>query len=64
MGLIRGVFIVFSVVSRGQQGLASEIVAHFAFCGCTVLLSSAVDLPVAELEGFLKGGEILHSSCR
>lgn len=46
MGLIRGVFIVFSVMSRGQQGLASEIVAHFAFDGCTVLLSSAVNLPV------------------
>lgn len=48
MGLIRSIFIVFSVMSRGHQGLASEIVAHFAFYGCTVLLSSAVDLPLVK----------------
>lgn len=48
MGLIGAIFIVFSVVNRGQQGLASEIVAHFAFYGCTVLLSSAVDSPVVK----------------
>jgi len=33
MGLIRGIFIAFLVVSRGWQGLASEIVAHFALYG-------------------------------
>jgi len=44
----RHIFIEFLVVHRGQQGLASEIVAHFALYGCTVLLSSAVDLPVVK----------------
>lgn len=41
-------FYCVSVVTKGQQGLDSEIVAHFAFDGCTVLLSSAVNLPVVK----------------
>lgn len=68
MGLIRGIFIVFfggeQRAARPCQWNCCSLCFLWAYCSselCSRLFCSEIYL---ELEGFLKGGEILYSSCR